>query len=180
MKYFTEKNLMFGFVTTILVSLIVSCFLSYYSYWRDNIDAVTQNPILVHTQGINVKALEIVGGKYKDGKVVEEAYYKVGDIPTYWNSYCKLRRAKATAAYWLIDAQTEETITDYQAGDYKEMPLGCTPQNQDKFVPTKTRIIPDGAEGKHVYWKMVVTRVLPDGRIRKEDYQTLQFYIQQK
>lgn len=177
MKYFTEKNIVISCTLIIIVGFIVSCFLAYYDYWRENVDAVTENPIIVHTQGVDVKNLEIIGGTYKDHKVIEEAWYKVGDIPTYYNSYCKMRRAQGTAEYWLIDNNTSEVVAWFQAGDYKEMPLGCTPPEQDKLVPSKTRPIPKEASGRHVYWKMVVTRLLPDGRIRKEDYQSLPFYV---
>lgn len=176
MKYFTERNLMFGFVLTILIFLIISCFLSYYSYWRDNIDAVTENPILVHTQGVDPQNLHIVGTKRNGKEVTEIAYYKKGAMVFYENSYCKLRRAKAKSEWWLIDNKTSRKFW-FNEGEYKELPLGCTPPTQDKLAPSAIKIIPSDVSAGIYHFEAVVTRVLPDGRERKEDMKTEDFVV---
>lgn len=177
MKVFTEKNIVIGATITMIICFIVLCFLSYYDYWKQNIDAVTENPILIHTQGVDVMNLHIVGATHdKDGKLVEMAYYKIGSLVQFENSYCKLRRAKGRSEWWLINDATSQKFW-YDIGEYMELPLGCTPPTQDKLATSNAKIIPMNVPLGTYHFEAVVTRLLPDGRERKEDLKTESFVI---
>lgn len=139
-------------------TVLGSCFL-YYWYFMD---AITVRPIITYTQEVNPSEFKL-----------EKTEYKRGEMVKYYNSFCKNREAVATTQWSLVN----EMIIFYSPTELMELPIGCYPQAQTSLSLQDLKEVPVRASlGKHKFVG-VITRTLPDGRVRKQEVATQEFIV---
>lgn len=143
-------------LTLFLVVVLGAPFLYFYYY----VDGVTMRPILTYTNDVNPLDLQLVKNEYKRGELVQ-----------YYVAFCKNRSAIGSTQWTLVNSE----LVFFAPTDYRELTKGCYPE-KGVSVSDIVRLPHDAHLGEH-YFVGVVTQVLPDGRVRKQELKTQKFNV---
>jgi hypothetical protein len=140
------------------VAIIGSLYLFYYY----QLDGVYVNRVLTFTQGVDPMNLK-----------TDKAVYHIGQSPLVYSAFCKNRDAYTTSRWTLVNEHPHFTDTKVS---YAEIPVGCYPK-VGGLLQAPTGFIAKDIVAETYHFVGVVTQVLPDGRVRKQYYQTQAFQV---
>lgn len=146
-------------ITTLIFFII---FGTMYLLWYYQIDGVLFNkPLEFHFDTQNVQ--------------VEKSEYHIGEMVRIKVNFCKLREAETTFQWAMVDGR----MIFYAPKNAKNLPVGCYPEDQDRYILSDVEMIPNEKDliGDTVRFESTIKVEISGNRIMTYHYRTENFKI---
>ena len=131
--------------------------------WYHWVDGVYMNRVLEFKEGVDPMNLKLT-----------KREFKTGETPQFQTSFCKNRDALSITRWTLVNEHPHyENVKERVV----EIPTGCYPLNGEKYQIADTKPIDPATPPGEYHYVATTNHILPDGRVRKQYYETEIFHV---